>query len=205
MKYRLFILVLGLSFPLFLSGQQFNAGIKAGISATQISGDQLAGFDKPGLFGGGFVNAYFRDKDCIQLELTFIQKGSRKNPNPDNNDFESYLLNLNYLEFPLLLRHDHNDYLSLEAGLSLAALLNFREEVNEGAPLAPTRTFDKTDLSGLAGAYFHFSEDFILNLRYEHSLLAVRKHSSGATYRLNKGQYNSVLVFALQYQISRQQ
>ncbi|NCC45388.1 MAG: PorT family protein, partial [Clostridia bacterium] len=190
MKFRSVFLFALLVIPLTAVSQQFNAGMKAGISATQISGDQLSGFDKPGLYGGGFVNIYYKPKYCIQMELSFIQKGSKKNPNPDRNDFETYILNLNYLEFPLLIRHDHNEYLSLEAGLALAALLNYREEVNEGAPLAPTRTFGKTDFSALVGGYFRFSDKLILNLRYEHSILPVRKHSSGISYRLNKGQYN---------------
>lgn len=205
MSFRSLFLWLMLFIPILALGQQFNAGFKAGISATQISGDQLAGFDKPGIFGGGFVNAYFKPKDAIQMEITFIQKGSKKNPNPDNNDFDTYYLNINYLEFPFLLRHDHNEYFSLEAGLSLAALLNYREEVNEGTGSAPAQAFGKTDLSALFGGYFRFSEKILLNLRYEHSVLPVRKHGSGATYRLNKGQYNSVLIFTLQYQISRQQ
>jgi hypothetical protein len=40
-----------------------------------------------------------------------------------------------------------------------------------------------------------------INIRYSNSILKVRDHSSGATYRMNQGQYNEVLSFTLHYAI----
>lgn len=197
---KAFILILCLV-PAFLQAQEFNAGIKGGISATQISGDNLAGYDKPGVFLGGFVNIYLNDFAAIQMEIDFIQKGSRKNPNPDKNDFTEYLLNLNYVEVPLLYRLDFNPSFSAEAGLSLAALVGSKEQAYP--PSAPPPGFNSLDVGFLLGGYFHFADSWYANLRLSHSILPVREHSSGATYRLNRGQYNSVLVLALQYQINR--
>jgi hypothetical protein len=184
-----------------VQAQEFNAGLKGGLSATQISGDQLSGFDKAGLYAGTFVNLYLWPRACLQMEMSFIQKGSRKNPDPDKNDFTEYRLNLDYIEVPLIYRVDYSDMFSIEAGLALAALLHSREEAYP--PLAPTPPFNKQDLSVLGGGYFHFADRMYINLRYQSSILPVREHRSGATYRLNKGQYNSVVVFSFHYQISR--
>ncbi|HRY98285.1 MAG TPA: outer membrane beta-barrel protein [Bacteroidales bacterium] len=186
---------------LAVQAQQFNAGIRGGLSATQISGDQLSGFNRAGPVAGPFVNLYLWPRACVQMEMVYIQKGSRKNPDPDKNDFNEYRLRLDYIEVPVVYRLDYNERFSLEAGLALAALLNTREIGYP--PLAPTPAFNKQDLSVLGGGYFRFGERLYVNLRYQSSILPVRDHLSGATFRLNKGQYNSVLVFALHYQISR--
>lgn len=184
-----------------LQAQEFNAGLKGGLSATQISGDQLSGFDKAGLYAGAFVNLYLWPNACLQMEMSFIQKGSRKNPDPDKNDFTEYRLNLDYIEVPLIYRVDYNERFSIEAGMALAALLHSREEAYP--PLAPTPAFNKQDFSVLGGGYFHFADRMYINLRYQSSILPVREHRSGATYRLNQGQYNSVVVFSFHYQISK--
>ena len=80
-----------------LKSQQFNGGVLGGVSASQITGDELSGFNKAGLYLGSFVNFYLNRRTSIQMEIDYIQKGSRKNPNPDNNDFITYKLNLNLL------------------------------------------------------------------------------------------------------------
>jgi hypothetical protein len=63
-------------------GQGFRAGIIAGISATQISGDDLGGFDKAGLVAGGMVSTNISKKLDLAMEITFFQKGSKKNADP---------------------------------------------------------------------------------------------------------------------------
>jgi hypothetical protein len=196
------ILILCLA-PAFVQAQQFNAGIKGGISATQISGDNLAGYDKAGIFLSPFVNVYISPYAAIQMEIGFIQKGSRKNPNPEKNDFTEYRLNLNYLEIPLLYRLDFNDAFSAEGGFSLAALVGSNEEAYP--PIAPPPDFNQLDVGLILGGYFHFADQWYANVRLSHSILPVREHRSGATYRLNHGQYNSVLILAIQYQINRSQ
>ena len=42
-------------------------------------------------------------------------------------------------------------------------------------------------------------KNFAFNVRYERSILAVREHVSGASYRFNGGQFNEALIFAFQY------
>lgn len=201
MDRRLLFALLAALCSLSLNAQQFNAGLKGGLSATQISGDQLSGFDKPGIFAGTFVNLYLNAHTALQMEINFIQKGSKKNPNPDKDDFDEYLLNLNYIEVPLLYRLDFSEQFSVEGGAALAVLLSSKEE---GYPLlAATPAFNKQDLSLILGTYFRVTPRLYANLRYSHSVIPVREHSSGASFRLNNGQYNSVLVFGVHYQISR--
>ena len=182
--------------------QRFNGGLHAGVVASQVSGDEQAGFNKAGIYGGGYVNLYFSTKSSVQLEMNFIQKGSRKNPNPDKGDPVKYLCRLNYVEMPLMYKLDIGKRLTFEAGAAVAYLVSSLEEDQNGE-VDPYLQFKKYEVSLIGGGYFNISKHFIVNVRYENTfpLLPIRAHASRAQYMLNKGQYNSLIVFSLQYQI----
>ena len=82
--------------------QNFNAGAILGLSTTQVSGDNLAGFHKAGLLLGGFVNRDLNSEMNIQIEMTFIQKGSVNQKREKFPDIAN--INLNYLEVPLIIK-----------------------------------------------------------------------------------------------------
>lgn len=185
----------------FVFSQEFHGGIHAGLSMTQVSGDQLGGFDKAGIFGGGFVNLHFLLKSSVQLEINYIQKGSRKNPNADNGDYTKYLLRLHYIEVPLLYKYDLNKWISFEIGAAVAFLAKSTEEDENGESWEP-RPFNRYEVSLIGGGYVNFTKNLKLNIRYENTFpfLPIRKHYSEATYRLNKGQYNSLITLILLYE-----
>ena len=58
--------------------QNFRGGLRAGFTATQMSGDELSGFHKMGAYAGGFVNWRFIQNPhwAIQPEINFVMKGS---------------------------------------------------------------------------------------------------------------------------------
>lgn len=182
-----------------LEAQDFNGGVIGGLAATEISGDGKWGPNKAGVYAGFFVNRYFSKRSSIQMELDYIQKGSRENPDSSNN-YEFYLLRLNYVEIPLHYKYDFHEKGTLEAGLSLGFLVHSYEEGNPGNPPSGG-DFTKTDFSFNFGAYYTLLKNFRINVRYSNSILPVRDHSSGATYRMNQGQYNEVLSFTLHYAI----
>ena len=181
-----------------INAQEFHGGVLGGVSGTQISGDDLSGFNKGGLYLGAFVNRYFGEKSSMQMELDFIQKGSRKNPNAKKNDYSTYLLRLNYIEIPVSYKYDFSTNGTLEGGLSLGVLVKSYEEANETTTVSGGE-FNRTDFSFHVGGYYTIVENLRVNVRYSSSILPVRDHSSGATDRLNAGQYNSVLSFILFY------
>ena len=101
-----------------ICAQNFNAGIISGISTTQVSGDNLAGFHKAGLILGGFVSRNINNQMELQIEMTFTQKGSvnqKKDKLPQIAD-----INLNYLEFPILFKFVQSNNISIELGLQTA-------------------------------------------------------------------------------------
>ena len=67
--------------------QNFRGGLRAGFTATQMSGDELSGFHKIGAYAGGFVNWRFvqNPRWAIQPEINFVMKGSSSFLRPDKN------------------------------------------------------------------------------------------------------------------------
>lgn len=196
--FKLIVIGILLVFSLSIYGQDFNGGVLGGINATQVFGDSFSGPNKAGLYLGVFVNRYFSKRSSIQLELDFIQKGSRKNPNSSTGDYNSYLLKLNYIELPVLYKYDFAEKGTLEAGLTLGVLVNNYEEAN-GSTDVSGEEFNSLDFGADIGIYYTLVKNLRINLRISSSIIPIRPHSSGQTYRLNGGQYNQGIAFILYY------
>lgn len=200
-----------------LCAQQFKAGLLAGMTATQVDGDTYGGYNKPGFVAGGFVTKKFSAESnwSAAFEITYIQKGSRKNPHPDRGDYSSYKLNLNYAEVPFLVKYsfyvpdsaaEKKFRLQLEGGIAAGALVQWKEE-NTNGPVTGAVPFEKTDISTVIGLSYALSERVLFNTRYEYSAFPVRKgpisqYYQNWTYKfLKPGYYNNSLLFSLRYQL----
>ncbi|HNR49438.1 MAG TPA: porin family protein [Bacteroidia bacterium] len=178
-------------------GQSFKAAVLAGINSSQVSGDELSGFNKVGLFIGGSAILPVSEKSLVEMELLFIQKGS-KTPTPKNgaaNYF--YKMSLNYLEVPLIYTFRPVKYVSVHAGPTFGVLVGSKEEDNAGE-LTGQIPFQKTELGIDGGLSVYFSEHLSLTMRLSTSLLPIRKTGAN-TPLFESGQYNSGLAFFLQY------
>ena len=180
-----------------IQAQNFGGGLIAGISTSQVSGDQLGGFNKVGFLVGAFTNKSISPLLSIQMEMTFIQKGS-KNPKMNANSISD--INLSYVEIPLLLKYQQSNTIAIEGGIETAFLISSSDNDIYGKISATnTRKFNTTDIGIFIGLDYSISPRLILNSRISNSILPIRAHASGATFQLNKGQYNSVLSFTLHY------
>jgi hypothetical protein len=186
---------------MFFSGiaqeQRFSAGIKAGLSSSQVSGDDLSGFDKAGLIAGLFVKANLTKKWSAQFELLYIQKGSKYKAHPESGDTKYYRLQLNYLEVPIAFQYHYKKWV-IEAGPGFGYLINNKEE-NEMGNITAYRPFHKSELNYIAGFDYRIFNNFSVNCRYSNSILSIRSHESGAHTFSNPGQRNSVLELTLNY------
>ncbi|MGM0612893.1 MAG: porin family protein [Bacteroidota bacterium] len=188
--------------PLLLQAQQFDAGFRAGISASQISGDGLAGYNKPGIYAGIFTSIDINDKSRVTLEMNYVEKGSRKLAKPDKGIYNSYKLMLNYAEVPVTYQYFINENLSFEAGPSFGILLNStNNEEDENGIIRDTRPFRKYELAINSSINYWFNENWAFSIRHSESIIPVRKHDSGATYWFNRGQHLNVLRFIATYKL----
>jgi hypothetical protein len=189
---------------IFCKAQFFYGGVRAGLNGSQVSGDQLSGFDKFGLHGGLYAGVNLNQKSRLQIEMLYVQKGSRQNAKPDKGIDRSYLLRLNYIELPLIFIWRGNSYFEIEGGLSYGALMsNTDVERDENGPMHGMSPFKKYEISVQLGFNYLLNENLRVNFRLNNSILPVREHTGGATYRLNRGQYNTVLMLGMSYLIGK--
>lgn len=185
MRIIFFILI---AFPGFISAQSFKAGVRAGICGTQVDGDTYEGFNKAGLTGGLFVNRKLSDLFSLQLEMNYIQKGSRK-PLDENNTY--YLMRLNYIEVPVLLQWHAGKLFDIFAGPSFGVLLNSHEETHFGEFKGPD--FEKNEIAARVGISYKLSEKWTVDGRYSNSITTIRPSPAAYTPFFEAGQYNRLI------------
>lgn len=192
--FFLFISLLGQTAAL---AQRFQAELILGLCGSQISGDQLQGFDKLGVNSGIGVRTAISKNNQVGFRMLYFQKGSQT---PDK-DIEAgiqdyYLLRLHYLEFPLWFRHTHKERFFVELGPSLAWLIkSYEEDVFGENPY--NEPFNSLDLSAQGGLGFKIGGRTEFVFSYWQSLLPVRGESTGGAYydRISTKQYNSAICF----------
>jgi len=195
-------IVLFLLFALNISwatAQDFRAGLLGGMTTSQISGDNLEGYDKLGFRIGAYVSRSIKEKVDLKMEIQYIQKGSKRHI--DKYSFERYMFNLHYVEIPISIAWKYNQDISIEAGLSPSYLMAYSEQ-NHMGDILPKNDPKSVGLDFFVGANYQLKPQIILNLRYSQSVIPVRKHSSEGQFGLNNGQQSSLLSLALYYQFN---
>ena len=181
------------------SAQNFDAGLLGGFSTSQVTGDNLSGFNKLGSRFGAYISYPINKKMNYQLEMQYLEKGSKK-PFTENSP-ETYLFELNYIELPTTLNYQVKKGIYIESGIGTAFLVDYKEQdeiadINTDKP----NTFA---IDFLLGIQYQFKKNLKLNIRYANSISRIRKHASEEELGLNSGQFSSLVTFAFMYQISR--
>lgn len=204
-KCNRLILIFALLFSSFSSGQSveegFTLGLRGGLIASQVAGDGWGGFDKFGFFVGADIERKFKKTAGFEIGLQFIQKGSIKNSNPDNGDFQSYKLSLSYIELPVLYKYYQGKFI-YDLGFSGEFLINSKEIDNDGIELNSRDEFNDISLSLQIGMEYEVTDGSYLNFRFTNSISPIRNAVAVQTTQLNfwrrvfnKGQYNTLIEF----------
>jgi hypothetical protein len=191
------IIILFLCLNGFCLGQNFQAGTIIGINTSQVSGDNLAGFNKLGARLGAFVNKKIGPL-IGQIEFQYINKGSKELVDSEVY-VQGYRFFLNYIEIPISLKRKIYNKTFLETGFSVGYLLNWGEEINGYNEMGSE--VNNLDYNIHVGIDYKLTKKLYLNTRLANSIFPIRKHASEQTYRWNRGQYNTSLSFILYYYI----
>ena len=76
--------------------QNFNGGLISGIATSQVSGDNLGGYNKAGFLFGIYTQYPLSEISNLQLEINYIEKGSN-NPKMIENNIPD--ISLSYISF----------------------------------------------------------------------------------------------------------
>jgi hypothetical protein len=189
---QLLILISFLGISLSSSAQGFGGGLFAGISTSQMTGDAIVGFHKAGVYGGAFTDYRFTPRSALQLELSFLQRGSKQTPAEENGYLSRYI-NLNYIEFPVLYRWYGIKNMNLEIGPSVSYLISSIEKDNAGQVNFPVK-FNEVDLSIAAGLSYYLLKSKKLEINARYSLSVIPTSSDAGRYW-----QHHVIAFSVRY------
>lgn len=204
MKKNIILLAISVIFAANAVSQSFYGGVALGGVTSQVEGDRNAGFHKVGFTAGGFIGLPISDIFDIQLEIKYIQKGSKSSV----DDPSSFKIRLDYVEMPLVASANIGflkvnggklDWLKLELGLSLDALVHENQTVN--AANEATDRWRPLCLNGILGAKCRLTPGLDLGLRVITSITSAYKGNFGEnSVRFGrKGAFNDVLELVLYY------
>lgn len=178
MRFKLIslIAILFLFFSSEVQSQTFKAALIAGLNASQINGDNVGGFNNPGIRAGVRVSTKVKDRIRIDTDMLFSQRGSRTSA----VDFQVLNVNwksrMDYVEVPVTVRFsdwymDDGDYYKVYAKAGLAYGRYFRS-VN--SQFSPFRTLDEfirpNDLAVTVGLGFYANKNIQTELNFTRSL-----------------------------------
>ncbi len=141
-----------------------------GLNAAQISGDDVAGYNKLGLHGGLRAIAKLQDKMDLVIGMLYSQRGSYARF--VNGDIK---INLQYIEIPLTIAYkdwyqEEEDYYKVQAigGFSFSRLLKASAigSLHDGE----VENFNDNDISVTLGADIFLSKHFGFGASWSQSL-----------------------------------
>ena len=181
----------------------FYGGLVLGGNFSQVDGDSYAGYHKVGLNAGGIVYIHLEEKLAASMEILFSQKGSRghrvQESGIQGTYIQKYKINLNYAEVPIQLNYFDRRRSHFGGGLSYSQLITSKEEINtyNGPVATDSFNFRKADLNLVLGGNVHIWNGFFVNLRFQYSLIPIRKNIPPGFGRSE--QFNNMWVVRLMY------
>lgn len=188
-----------------VQAQTFGASIVAGISPSQIDGDDLAGFNKLGYMAGlkGIIN--YSERLEFNIDFLYSARGAKSSAlDPVIRE-----INTSYIELPLLVRlkdwksaDDTYHRVSAFGGFVFGRLINatIEDEVNSVTFDALVDEFNQTDLSGRIGISYHWSYNFGVSMSYTHNINRLYNHNKGIV-NYDRPLVPKFLTFRLEYRI----
>ena len=168
----------------------------AGLGASQIDGDEIAGYTKPGIIAGAAARFGLTEKLGFQPELLYAQKGSRSTDNQQQAGLNTgtYIRwRVNYIDIPVLITYEFLPRFSLLGGASAGYLLSAKLD-NGGGFVDESGRFNTLDFNYLAGLEYEFADNIALNMRLEYSLTPITKQTPSF--------YNNTIAVSLRFYLN---
>lgn len=177
---------------------RFAIKIHAGAFGSQVGGDGLSGFHKLNIGAGLGVTTPLDESFHLEMELNVVQKGSKRQTDPDQPSIRQYKMDLWYVQVPVLVEYRYNDKFGGAIGPAIGVMVHSKETDYYGE-ISNQPEFNDLDFSLVIGGRYYLSDRFTAELRLDQSLLPIRSRGSSAYAWLEGRQYNTVLGVFLSY------
>lgn len=200
MKCRLLTLCLLTALSTTAQDRFFNASLQGGFSFSQVDGDALGGYNKPGLHGGFTISHKLNENWISKFELNYIQKGSKRYIDPEDQNQQIFILAFDYLELPILLEYQW-DPIDLIFGYSIGN--NIRSQRDEGLGMTDIE-IKSWEHALQMGAKYTITDNWEVELRHSYSLFRVGSDFRNGLNIFNRvGIYNRLFALRLNYLLGR--
>lgn len=184
----------------------FRPALMVGMNATQVDGDDLAGYRKVGLNAGAGVYVLLPRNFSVNMEILYSQKGARTSANQMVQNSDDYKLILDYVDIPLIFNYHDKDNMKEKdvAIFGLGFIVNTlvrNKQLFGGQECVGNdcNEYRKLGLEAVANVIFVFARKFGVNLRFTYSMLNITSKPVDYSNLKNGGQRNNVLTFRTMY------
>jgi len=201
---RLLLIISLVAIGYAADAQRFLGALAFGGNLTQVDGDEIYGFKKPGFNTGVATFLPIHEKFFISLEVAFSQKGSYQKYAPQaDTTMPYYNLRLNYVEVPLLFHFEDKHFAMIGTGLSFNRLVGVKE-IEYGRQTATNvnnGVYSTNDINWILDVRLRIYKSLRLNFRYAYSLSKIRTRtfSNIAGDEWTRDQYNNIITLRLVY------
>ena len=138
------------------------------MNISQIDGDDLAGFHKVGINGGGYVSAVLSDRWQLSIEMLYSQQGSRlSNNDPLSATFDK--IQLNFVEVPVLINFLEWKF-HVQGGIAYHRLIDSKLIEVTGVDVSDNFPLNEGTLGIIFGATYFPSDRWGYNFRWTKGL-----------------------------------
>lgn len=169
---------------------RFKAGIIAGVTASQIDGDESAGYHKIGLQAGLKGITILKPKQQASVEILYTQRGCRNEP----KTYPFYTTTLNFIEVPV--QWHYSDWLvegadeadnfyrvQFNIGASWSYLMGYKDKYEDGFGIAAALPdLNKNNFFGMVGATFYATPHIGFTFRWQRAFNNIYKPGNGGNY-----------------------
>lgn len=184
-KHILLILLACLAMVAKAQPEKVKAKILTGIMGSQIDGDGLGGYHKPGLIGGMAMELRIAKRISLQPEIMYCQKGARSS----SNSFIYSIVRLSYIDIAGICNIYVIPKLALQPGFSYGVLFKVKADAGSGF-VDERKLFTASDKCLVFGVDYQFTPRTSVNLRHGYSLMSIRPDIHW---------YNNTLSFTLRF------
>jgi len=190
--------------------QRVKGALIGGLNMSQVDGDEVYGFKKPGLNLGASATVPIWNNFSFTIETIYNQKGAVQGQqyiatdSLGNELTGEYKLQLDYLEVPFLIHYTDKDVISAGFGFSYGRAVNIKEW--EHGNLIETTTLNSgtyniDDYNILADVQFRIYKRLKFNLRYAYSIskIRTREFTNLIGESWTRDQYNNLISFRFIY------
>ena len=193
--WKMWAICLLLSLTSAAAAQSFKGGAAFGLMASQVDGDNMDGYHKPGLYGGLFTYLPLHEGNIqLQFGLEYLQKGCKATNTQAEGALNTYHLTMHQMGMPLLFRWNCNKPYRLEAGCSINITPMIRIRRNGETYPPDEGTYRFFELGGICGLQWQCNGHWGLHLRFLYSLTPV-----GKSFYRDFGLRNNSLLLSASY------